>query len=393
MLNDYVQCNPSRIIFGHGAEDKVADEIKAQGGTRVLVHYDAGDFIKPLIAKVRKVLEDAGLAVFELGGVVPNPKISLMRRGCEMVRENSIDFILAVGGGSTMDSSKYIACGTYYAGELWNHPKFTPIATPVIRHGVIVTMPGTGSEVSTAGVWRDDTVEPERKTCVFAAELRFDFVLLDPELTYTLPSFQTAAGCFDIISHSMEDYFCAPDGVEFYLAAYEGVINEVKKSLKVVLKNPTDYTARANICRVAYVPLEDVINAGQVHGYCVHNLEKPMTGTFHRTHGEMLAILFSAWMKYVYKRNVPLFTRISVQCFDARMDYFNPETTILEGINNLEHFIEDIGLPTHLGQVGITSDGFEYCADLAIETAGMPYIGNAIKCYRDDIINVYKIAE
>lgn len=392
MLNDYVQYNPTKIVFGRDCEKGVADEVKACGGTRVLVHYDAGEFIKPLVARIETLLRNADLAVFELGGVVPNPKVSLMREGCRMVREHDIDFILAVGGGSTMDSAKYIACGSYYEGDLWSHPKFTPISSRVLKHGVVLTMPGTGSEVSTAAVWRNDTVEPEEKTCVFAREMRFDFALIDPALTFTLPPFQTAAGCFDIIAHSMEDYFCAPDGVEFYLAAYEGVINEVKKSLPVALATPDDYNARANICRVAYVPLEDVIISGQVHGYCVHNLEKPMTATYHRTHGEMLAILFPAWMKYCYTRNLPLFTRLSVNCLGARMDYEHPETTVEEGIRNLEHFIQDVGLPTRLSQIGIGSDRFDYCADTALTMANADYVGSVIRLGREDIINVYRLA-
>lgn len=393
MLSDYVQYSPGKIVFGRNCEDRVAQEIAALGCSRVLVHYDLGDFIKPLIEKIVRQLTDAGMAVFELGGVEPNPKVSLMRRGCDLVRENDVDFVLAVGGGSTMDSSKYIACGAYYDGDLWDHPKFAPIESRVLRHGVVVTMPGTGSEVSTAAVWRDDTSEPERKTCVFAREMRFDFAFIDPVLTFTLPPFQTAAGCFDIISHSMEDYFCAPDDVEFYLAAYEGVINEVKRSLPVVLERPDDYAARANICRVAYVPLEDVITCGVNRGYCVHNLEKPMTGTFHRTHGEMLAILFPAWMRYCYERNLPLFTRLCVNCFGARMDYAHPERTVLEGIANLEAFIRSVGLPTRLSEVGITSESFEYCANLAIEMSDEDYIGSAIRLYHDDIVSVYRLAE
>lgn len=393
MLSNYTQYNPEKIVFGRDCERNVADEIRALGCSRVLVHHDAGDFIKPLVSQLVDQLEHAGLTVFTLGGVEPNPRVSLMRRGCEMARENDVDFVLAVGGGSTMDSAKYIACGTHYEGELWDHPKFTPITSRVLRHGVVVTMPGTGSEVSTAAVWRDDTCEPERKTCVFAREMRFDFAFIDPVLTFTLPPFQTAAGCFDIISHSMEDYFCAPDDVEFYLAAYEGVINEVRRCLPRVLRDPEDYSARANICRVAYVPLEDVIISGQTHGYCVHNLEKPMTGTFHRTHGEMLAMLFPAWMKYCHTRNMPLFTRLCVRCFGATMDYEDPERTVSEGIANLEHFIEDVGLPTRLSQVGIGPDSFEYCADLAIEMSDTDYIGSSIRLGRDDIIAVYRLAE
>ncbi|MBQ1476989.1 MAG: iron-containing alcohol dehydrogenase, partial [Erysipelotrichaceae bacterium] len=142
MIQDYVQYNPSKIIFGKGAENNVAEEIKSHGGTRVLIHFDAGDFITPLIKKIHTQLEEAGLTVFELGGVVPNPKVSLMKEGCKLVRENDVDFILAVGGGSTMDSSKYIACGAYYEGDIWDHPKYQPITTKIVKHGVIVTMPG-----------------------------------------------------------------------------------------------------------------------------------------------------------------------------------------------------------------------------------------------------------
>lgn len=393
MLTDYVHYNPEKIIFGKGAEDKVADEVKACGGTKALVHFDTGDFILPLVARIRTGLEAAGIEVFELGGVVPNPKLSLMRKGCEMVRENDIDFVLAVGGGSTMDSAKYIACGTYYDGEIWDHPRFAPIASRIIPHGVVVTMPGTGSDVSTAAVWRDDTSDPERKTCVFARELRFDFAIIDPELTYTLPPFQTAAGCFDIMAHAMEDYFCVPEGVEFALAAYEGVINEVMKSVRTVLGEPCDYTARANICRVAYVPLDDSLSSGIDRGYCVHNLERPMTGAFCRTHGEILAILFPAWMRLCCRENLPLFTRLAVNCFGAKMDYAHPEATVEEGIANLEHFIEDIGLPTRLAQVGIGSVCFRDMADLAIEQSENDYIGRSIKLYRDDIVRVYELAE
>lgn len=393
MLGDYVQHNPEKIVFGRDCEDRVAQEIASLGCSRVLVHYDLGDFIKPLVEKVVRQLREAGMVAIELGGVEPNPKVSLMRRGCEIVRENNVDFVLAIGGGSTMDSAKYIACGSYYNGDIWDHPKFAPIESRVLHHGAIVTMPGTGSDVSTAAVWRDDTCEPERKTCVFAREMRFDFAFIDPVLTFTLPPFQTAAGCFDIIAHSMEDYFCAPEDVEFYLAAYEGVINEVMRSLPVALAEPDNYSARANICRVAYVPLEDVITCGASRGYCVHNLEKPMTGTFHRTHGEMLAILFPAWIKYCYRRKLPLFTRLSVNCFGARMDYENPERTVLEGVANMERFISDAGLPTRLSQVGISSDSFEYCADLAIEMSDEDYIGTAIRLDRQDIVNVYHLAE
>lgn len=391
MLNNYVQFNPCKIIFGEDAELQVGVEV-TKFGSRCLVHY-CGKSVLSLVSRVRESLEAAGVEVFELGGVEPNPRISLAHKGMEMVREHDIDFVLAVGGGSTMDSTKYIACGTYYDGDIWDHPKFAPITTRVIPHGVVVTLPGTGSEVSTAAVMRDDMSEPERKTCLFADEFRFNFAIINPEITYTVPPFHTAAGAFDIISHAMEDYFVAPTDVEFMLAALEGVINEVMKNVRVALKDPTNYVARANICRVAYATLEDVITAGMDHGFVVHNVERPLTAMYHNTHGQMLAILTPAWMKYCYKQNTPRFTRLCVNCFGAKMDYANPENTIMEGITNLENFIKEIGLSTRLSEVGIDATGFEVCADMAVNgDREKGYVGVATKLYYNDIIKVYQLA-
>lgn len=393
MLNNYVQYNPSKIIFGKGTEAEVGKEV-AKYGKKCLVHYDGGDFVLPLIDRVKGYLEAEGIEVFELGGVEPNPKISLGRKGMQIVKDNDIDFVLAVGGGSTMDSAKYIACGTYYDGDIWDHPKFEPINTKVLPHAVIVTMPGTGSEVSTAAVLRDDTVEPERKTCLFADEFRFDFVIIDPVLTYTLPPFQTAAGAFDILSHAMEDYFMVPDGVDFLLTVIEGIINEVMKSVRVALKDPTNYTARSNISRIAYITLEDIITSGSGHGFVVHNVEKPMTGVYHQTHGEMLAVLTPAWMKFAYAQDLPRFTRLCVNCFGAKMDYVNPENTVFEGIRNLEYFIKEIGLKNTLNELGIPSDEYESLADMAVSGDRVNgSIGGRMRLNFKEIIEVYKLAE
>lgn len=392
MINNYIQHNPNKIIFGKNTEKEVANEIKNFGCKNVLLHYDDGTFILPLVESISKLLENANLKCFRLGGVVPNPKLSLMMEGCKIVRENNIDFILAIGGGSTMDSAKYIACGTYYDGNLWNHEKFAPINTPIIKHGAIVTMPGTGSEVSTAAVWRDDTIEPNEKTCVFAKEMRFDFAIINPTFTFTLPNFQTAAGCFDIISHSIEDYLCAPESSEFFLAAYEGIINDVIRNVRVVLKEPNNYTARANISRVAYIPLNDVVSCGAERGYSFHNIEKPLTSLYHRTHGEMLAIIVPAWMKFNYNKNIPLFTRLLVNCFGAKIDYQNPKNTIEEGIRNLENFLTEIGLPTRLGEIGIDDSNFDLCANMALNSARSNTIGLCIKLSKKEIIETYRLA-
>ncbi len=392
MLQNYVQYNPEKIIFGKGTECQVGQEVARYSKT-CLLHYDGGDYINPLLDRIRQSLKDAGVTFYELGGVEPNPRLTLVRKGIEMVKEHNIGFVLAVGGGSTMDSAKFISVGTYYDGDIWNHGRFAPIHTPIIPKGVVLTLPGTGSEVSTSAVIRNDEVDPEIKNCFFAEEFRFDFAIINPELTYTLPPSQTAAGAYDIISHSMEDYFTSTEDAEYLWGVCETVINSVMKNVQIALKDPTNYTARANICRVAYVPLEDIMDRGTQYNFCVHNIEKPVTGTYHSTHGKILAIMMPAWMKYCYKTNIPLFMRLCVNCFGAKPDYDHPEKTIMEGIRNLEHFTHDIGLPTRLSEIGIDDSKFEYLADLAVwGDRENGYVGQVTKMKFEDIIEIYKLA-
>lgn len=393
MINNYTLYNPAKMFFGKGVEEKVGEVVKSYGATKVLLHYDGSEFVKPHVEKAKQRLLAAGLAVYELGGVVANPKLSLMKEGCRMVKENDIDFILAVGGGSTMDSAKYIACGTYYDGELWDHPKFKPITSKVIKHGCIVTMTGTGSETSAGAVWRDDTCTPEKKTFVMASELKFDFAMVNPEVNYTLPAFQTAAGAFDIMSHQMEQYFCAPEDTTYYHESFEAIINEVMRSVRVALKDPTNYSARANLARMAYAG--DTVTPGIMGGACVHNLEKPITGIYHRTHGEVLAVFFPYWIKYCYEHDMKkeLFIRLCVKCFNAKANYANPDEIIEEGVNNLKYFIKEIGLSTTLKEIGVTDDSkFDECAQYGVDGGTDGYIGRGIKLYKQDIINIYNMA-
>lgn len=391
MLDNFMFHNPTTMVFGKDTEKEVGSLVKRYAD-RCLLHHDGGSYLEELLSRVRTSLREAGVEVFELGGVRPNPKLSLMRRGMEICRENGIGFVLAVGGGSVMDSAKLIAFGTYYEGEVWDYPSFSPIGSRVLPHGCICTLPGTGSEVSCCSMVVNDEREYEVKRSYFAEELKFDFCIINPELTYTLPPKQTASGAVDIISHYMESYFTSTEDAEMLMGIAETGINVIKKNVKIALENPSDYTARANMFQAAYYPMDGAMYAGTVSDWAVHGIENPMTVTYHSTHGLMLGIMTPAWMKYCYKRNIPLFARFCVNCFGARMDYMHPEITIREGIANFEGFVKSIGLPTRLSEIGIDDSQFDFVAQTAVDGGYGGIVGAVSRLTKEDILNIYRLA-
>ncbi|MDD3337368.1 MAG: iron-containing alcohol dehydrogenase [Lachnospiraceae bacterium] len=391
MLENFIYTYPTTMIFGKDTDMEVGAQVKKYSD-KCLIHHDGGAYLEALIKRVKKSLEDAGVEVFELGGVRPNPKLSLMREGMKICRDNEINFVLAIGGGSVMDSTKFIALGTHYDGDPWDCPSFAPVPSEVLSHGCICTLPGTGSEVSNCSMVVNDEGEFEVKHSFFADELRFNFCIINPELTYSLPAKQTASGAVDIISHFMESYFTSTIDAEMLMGIAETGINNVKKNVKIVLENPKDYTARANMLQAAYYAMDGAMYAGTTSDWAVHGFENPMTVTYHSTHGLMLGIMTPAWMKYVYKRNIPLFTRFCVNCFGAQMDYMNPELTIKEGIANFESFVQSLGLPTRLSEIDIDDSKFDFCAQTAVDNSFGGKVGMVSQLSKEEIIKIYKLA-
>lgn len=391
MLNNYVFYNPVTTVFGKDTELETGRLVK-QYADKCLIHHDGGTYLEGLLKRIRSSLQEAGVEVYELGGVRPNPKLSLMREGMRLCREKDIGFVLAVGGGSVMDSAKFIALGAYYDGDVWNYENFSPVTSRVLPHGAVCTLPGTGSEVSKCAMVVNDEGEYEVKHSFFSEQLRFNFCIINPELTYTLPPKQTAAGAVDIISHFMEAYFTSTKDAEMLLGIAETGINVIKKNVKIALKEPENYTARANMMQAAYYPSDGAMYVGTVSDWAVHGLENPMTVTYVSTHGLMLGIMTPAWMKYMYKRNIPLFTRFCVNCFGARMDYEHPEITIEEGIENFEHFIRSIGLPTRLREIGIDDSEFDFVAQIAMDNAKGKKVGAVSQLSKEEIMEIYRLA-
>ena len=386
----------TRLIFGRGTVERVGDEVAKMGSKKCMIHYDGGAYIEPLIEQVKKSLTDAGVDYIELPGVQPNPKFSLIHKGIDLCKSEGIDFILAVGGGSTMDSAKVIAGGVRFRGDVWNELNMGAKEVDVLKHAAITTLAGTGSEFSAVAMVQNDEIEPQIKKGIAYPGSNFDFVIANPELLYTLPAKQTAAGTFDIISHSMESYFSDTPNAFLLNGVLETVIKTALKEGKVCLEHPDDYDARANLLMCSYIATSGLHMCGVETDWTVHNIEKPLTNIYHGTHGINLAILTLAWLRYSHGRDIPKFEQWAVNCMGATRDIYDPEKTINDGIDALENWIKKMGMPTRLSEIGIGSDRFEEAAELALAVAGFKgregYIGRVTKLTFDQIIDVYNLA-
>jgi alcohol dehydrogenase len=395
MIKDFILEPKTKIIFGKDTHKKVGEHVKHYG-KKCLLHYDGGDYLEPILQDVKHSLKQANIEIFELGGVLPNPRFSLILKGIELCRHEDIDFVLALGGGSVMDSAKFIAFGKNAEFDIWTYKSFTPYAHSILPHGAISTLPGTGSELSSASMILNDMLPSPVKGHFTHPSFRFDFAIINPELSYTLPAKQVAAGAMDTISHAMEGYFSNTENAYLLKGYMENIITSVMTNLKCALKNPTNYDARANLWIASLMPMEHYVISSTQPDWVVHNIEKPLTAMFNGTHGYNLAILTIAWMKYVYKRDVPQFVRWAVNVMGVKEDYYHPEVTVREGIQRFEDFLKSVGLPTRLSEVGIAEDAFEAAAELALKVAGFEgregTIGMISKLTFDDMQEVYKLA-
>jgi alcohol dehydrogenase YqhD (iron-dependent ADH family) len=328
-----------------------------------------------------------------LSGVVPNPHYTLIQKGVELCKKEKVDFVLAIGGGSVMDSSKAIAFFTKNPGDLSEYDHYKKLSPDCLPLGTIVTMAGTGSEISNNAMVVDDRNDAFIKYALFQDSFRFKFAIMDPELTYTLPLKQTVAGAFDMISHTMERYFNGENYVDLPNRLCEANMLTIMEQVRKVIKDPHDYEARANLFLTATIGNSPFLELGSASDWAVHNVENPITSTFHKTHGSTLAIITPAWMRYVYKRDLPKFVEFATRVMGVQADFYDLDTTALRGIEAFEQFIKEIGLPLHLSEIGITEDNFEMLADHATVDIGVERVGMVSQLTRDEVIKIYQIAK
>ena len=295
-MRDFNFYAPTQVVFGGESEERLPALVRHYGGTKVLVHYGGGSAERSgLLGKVRRLLSDDGIAFVELGGVVPNPLLSKVREGIDLCRREGVDFILAVGGGSVIDSSKAIAFGTVYDGDVWDFWEGTTTPERCLPVGTILTIPAAGSEMSNSCVITHD--ETLIKRGVGTDLFRCRFAIMNPERTFTLPPYQTAAGVTDIMMHTMERYFNPEQDMTITDNLAEALLRTVKEAAVEVLKNPDDYRQRAQIMWAGSLAHNDLTECGTMKDFATHRLEHELSSMFGVTHGAGLAALWPSWAR------------------------------------------------------------------------------------------------
>ena len=349
-MKDFNFYAPTEVVFGEQSEEQVAALVKKYGGTKVLVHYGGQSAVRSgLLDKICGLLEQGGLPYVKLGGVVPNPRLSLANEGIKLCRQENIDFILAVGGGSVIDSSKCIAYGACYDGDVWDFyiGKASPTATLPVAS--VLTIPAAGSEMSEASVITNE--DGDVKLGYSNNISRPKFAIMNPRRTFTLPPYQTAAGVTDMMLHTMERYFNTECDMTLTDAFAETLMRTMKECVFAVLKNPEDYRNRAQIMWGGSLAHNDVTGSRINGDWATHQLEHELSGLFDVTHGAGLAAVWPSWARYVMHENLSRFVQFAVNVMDVPNDYTDPEGTAMKGIEAMERFYHAIGMPINIKEL------------------------------------------
>ncbi|HOJ10843.1 MAG TPA: iron-containing alcohol dehydrogenase [Clostridiales bacterium] len=389
-MENFNFCSPTKIIFGKATEDCAGQET-AKYGKRVLLHYGGGSIKKTgLYDKVVKSLKEAGVDYIELSGVEPNPRLSLVKEGIKICRTENIDFILAVGGGSVIDSAKAISIGVPYDGDVWDFYSGKAEPEKSLGLGVILTISAAGSEASKSSVITNE--DGWYKRGLGFDIVRPEFAIMNPELTFTVSAYQTACGSVDIMAHIMERYFTNTLNVELTDRLCEGALKTVINNTPIALKEPGNYNARAEIMWTGTLAHNDLLGTGRIGDWASHQIEHELSAIYDIAHGAGLAIVFPAWMKYVFKSNTKLFAQFANRVWNVDYSFESPEQTALEGINRMDKFFREMGLPTTLRDAGIPEDRLEEMAQKCRLPNG-DSVGNVVKLTRDDVLNIYMLAK
>ncbi len=349
-MNNFTFYSPTFFMFGKDTENNAGELVKRFGGSKVLIHYGGGSVVRSgLLDRVKRCLEAEGIGYVELGGVKPNPRSGLVYEGIDLCKKENVDFVLAVGGGSTIDSSKAIAAGVVYDGDFWDFYSGKRIekALPI---GTILTIAAAGSEGSPDSVITKE--EGMLKRGASGDAIRPKFSILNPALTQTLPPYQTAAGITDIMAHLHERYLTNTKDVEVTDRLIEGLLLTMIHEGPRVIADPNDYEARANIMWAGTMAHNNSCGVGRSQDWLSHTIEHELSALYDCAHGAGLAVTMPAVFKYVYKHDVMRFAKLATRVWGCQMDFDNPEATALAGIAALENFLKGIGMPLNFAELG-----------------------------------------
>lgn len=391
---DFNYSLPTNFIFGKDAHKRVGQVIRDMGYGRVLFVHEDVPFITAsgLLGAVLDSLQGAGLTVVEYTGVVPNPRLSLVHKGIAVARENQSDFILALGGGSTIDTAKAIAAGVPYDGDVWDyfanaigvHPVFS--ALPL---GVILTIAATGSE-SNAGCMLTNENGNLKQGCGGPA-LYPKFAIMNPELTCSLPAFQTACGVADMFSHICERYFTNTPNTYIIDGMCEGLMRSLRQVGPLLMQDLTNYDYRAEVMWAGTVAHNDTVGVGREQDWATHDMAHEIQGIYNTTHGAAISIMLPAWMKHVWKHDPDRFVRYARNVMEIDTDSCTKEEAVRKGIEKTGEFFKSLGMPGRLSEIGVDDSRFEEMAEKAVTNRGT--IGFFQKLDKNDIISIYNLAK
>lgn len=392
-MENFAYYTPTKVVFGKDEEKNVGKLAKDFGAKKVLIHYGGGSAVRSgLIDRIKTSLSEENIAFVELGGVKPNPRLSLIYEGIKLAKENGVDFILAVGGGSVIDSAKGIGYGVANPDiedvwDLYIGKKKTQKCAPI---GVVLTIAAAGSEMSSGSVVTKE--DEQLKRSYGCDNARPKFAIMNPELTYTLPKYQIACGVVDIMMHTMERYFSPVGNLELTDKIAEGLLRTMIKYGKLSLENPNNYEARAEIMWASSLAHNGLTGCGGIGDWSTHQLEHDLGGVYDIAHGAGLSAVWGSWARYVYKENPKRFAQFAENVFGIEKIGTDEEIAI-KGIEAMENFYKDIEMPISISETGITlsEKDVEMLAEKCSNN-GTRYIGSFKKLFKEDMAKIYSMA-
>ncbi len=389
-MYDFTFYTPTKVVFGRNTERKTAELIREFGGKKVLIHYGGGSVVRSgLLKRVTDLLAEAGIPFVTLGGAVPNPRLGLVYEGIELCKKENVDFLLAVGGGSAIDSAKAIGYGVTNEGDVWDFYDYKRTPAACLPLGVILTIAATGSEMSDSSVITKE--EGWIKRGLSSDLCRPKFAVMDPELTMTLPDYQTACGCADIMMHTMERYFTNGGNMEITDALAEGLLRTVMANAEILVKDPKNYDARAEVMWAGSLSHNGLTGCGNDGGdFMTHKLEHELGGLYDVAHGAGLTAVWGSWARYVYRNCLPRFRRFAVNVMGVEPAGTDEEIA-LKGIEALEDFFRRIRMPVNLRELGVrvTDEDLKVMAHKC--TRGLDVaMGSAMPLREADLLAIYR---
>lgn len=379
--------SPTYFEFGKDTENRAGELVKQFGGTKALLHYGGGSIKKSgLYDRVSASLTEAGISFVELGGVKPNPRSGLVREGIAKCKKENVDFILAVGGGSVIDSAKAIAAGTCYEGDFLDFYRGGAKITEALPVGTVLTIAAAGSEGSPNSVITDEETLVKKGTK--SDWLRPKFSILNPALTCSLPPYQTAAGATDIMSHICERYFSNTAEVEVTDRLCEGLLKTMIHETPRVMREPDNYDARANIMWAAMLAHNNVCGVGREQDWASHHIEHELSALYDVTHGAGLAVITPLWMRHALEVNPDKLLLFATRVWDIPLCEENPRETIIKGIEAFERFLRDIGMPSTFEEIGAKREDIPLMVNKLFKNKESE--GNYVKLSREDVTRIYE---